>query len=264
MKFAARLDSQWKAAQSAGNRQQLQEAEKLLVEIVQSYDKGLHVSFDLEAAKLELAGVYLRQNCGLKAKYWIIDVQKSTSDKTWQSKADGMLSKLPAFSCKDAFEGRTIGVYCCRRTNGSCNADPQLTQDLTERLMKDGIKTVMLPVSDSPLGEPVDATSAKPIADGFMRIKADAVFVAVLDIDASKTGTQVSIPFTTEKVDALDAKMRYMILRTADGAILASDSTAGYSQAVSGMLTAVLTHPRHLPGHAVVIAEGLTRVGGGL
>jgi hypothetical protein len=259
MECGAQLERQWKEAQSAVNRQQMQEAERLLGAIIETYDTGLRMSFALEAVKLELAGLYLRQNRGLTAKHWLLDVQKSTLDKTWRAKAADMLSRMPAFSCKDAFEGKAVGVYCCRGENGVVSADPRLTQELSGRLMKDGITVILLPEATPSLVESMDAAATKRITDAFKPFKVDAVFVTVLDVDTSKTGSQVSIPFTTEKIEALDATLRYMVVRSADGAILASDSTAGYSHAVPGMVAVMLTHPRHLPNYATVIAEGLKR-----
>ncbi len=257
LEIGIRLESQWREAQSAANRQQIAAEEGLLLGIVQSYDEALRTSFALEAVKLELAGLYLKQNRGLKARQWIVDVKKSTLDRDWRSRAEELAGQLPAFSLKDAFEGRTAGIYCCVREDGKFAIDSRLTQELNVRLVKAGVRTVALHDLIQTGRDGFDDAAMKRIAAVFMSQKADAALVILLDIDASKTGEQVEIPGTVDTADALDAKLSYFVIRVSDGLVLASDSTEGLSNARTGMLNTILTHRRHLPSHAPAIADGL-------
>lgn len=250
-----KLGEVWEKAQSAANRQQFSEAERLLQGIIQRYDSALRVSFDLEEVKLALASVYLKQGRGLKARQWIVDVQNSTQVSIWRIRANELFNQLPAISLKDAFEGKRIGIYACVRSNGETEFDLGLTQEIEVRLAKDGMRT-----SDCSKLKPPQRFDNKSVAQMARAIgaqKADVAFVILLDIDTSKTGAKVSIPGTAATTMAMDAKMTYFVVRLSDGLVMASDSTSGLSSAKAGMVNAILTHRRHLPNYAPVIAAGL-------
>ena len=254
-----KLGEAWARAQSALNRQQAAEAEKLLLTIIKVYDSALRPSFAAEEAKLALAGLYLGQQRGLKARQWIEDVQASTTDPAWRARANELLGQVPAISLKDAFESKRVGLYGCARTNGKTAFDSRLTQELGTRLAKDGIQTVVRS-SLIPLTEGFDDGALKQIAAALHAQKADVALVLLLDIDTSKTGVRVAIPGTDATTTALDAKLTYFVVRTSDGCVLAADNTAGQSSGWAGMINAILTHRRHLPSYAAAIAEGLGQV----
>ncbi len=245
----------WGKAQSAVNRQQYKEAEILLLSVIKHYDSALRVSFDLEEVKLALAGTYLKQDKGLKARHWIVDVQNSTQMSIWRNRANELFSQLPAISLKDAFDGQGVGIYACIRSNGEIAIDADLMRELEVRLAKDGMQTSnclkIVPTSG------FDHAAFASIAESLATQNATVAFVLLLDIDPSKTGAKVPIPGTDATTDALDAKLTYFIVRTVDGHVLASDSTLGLSSAKAGMVNTILTHRRHLPNYAPVIADGL-------
>jgi len=256
LETGARLEQQWREAQSAVNRQQMKAAEDTLLSIVASYDKALRTSFALEAVQLELAGLYLKQERGLKARRWIVDVQKSTVDAQWRSRADELAGQLPPVSLKDAFEGRTVALYCCARREGKTAIDEGLTQELNGRLAKDALRTVAIHELVHG-GDSFDDASLKRIASACAPQRADAVLVLLLDVNTAKTGAKIEIPGTSDTTDALDAKLTYFVIRVSDGLVLGSDSTVGFSNAGTGMLNTILTHRRHLPKFAPAIADGL-------
>ncbi len=258
MEVGTHLEHLWREAQSAVNMQKEGDAEKLLLEVIHTYDQALNMSFALEAAKLELAGVYAKQNRSMKARQWIGDVQNSAADGVWRRRADALIAKLPVPSVRDAFDGKTVGIYCSVRKDGVATPDLSLTQELNARLLKEQVKTVQSPDGGILGRDLFDTGAAKRFSDAFAPLHADAVLVVVLDVDTRKTGTKVAIPFSNEKVDALDAALRYLVIRVSDGVVLASDSTLGYSTNVTYLMTVILTHPRHLPKYAPLISAGLT------
>jgi hypothetical protein len=79
-----------------------------------------------------------------------------------------------------------------------------------------------------------------------------------MDVDSSRTGKKIDIPFSNAKGDALDAYLRYTVVRVADSKVLAADMTSGYSSNPAHMLTVIFTHQRHLPKYAVQVANGLS------
>ena len=252
-----KLGEAWAAAQSAIHRGQSAEAEKLLLAIIQAYDQALRPSFAVEEAKLALAGIYLGQRRGLRARQWLADVQGSTTDPVWRTRAGELLNQVPGISLKDAFEDKKVGIYCCARTDGQMAADPLLAQELEGRLAKEGVLAVvrsgLIPAATGSF----DGAVLKQIAAKLGAQGADVVLVLSLDIDTTKTGVQVAIPGTEATTDAMDAKLVYYVVRASDGQLLASDSTKGFSNARPGLLNVILTHPRHLPNHAAAIAAGL-------
>lgn len=249
------LGRAWAKAQSALNREQAAEAEKWLLAIIKAYDSALRPSFAAEEVKLALAGLYLGQRRGLKARQWIEDVQASTTDSAWRARANELLGQVPEVSLKDAFEDKRVGIYCCARTDGKMATDPLLAQELETRLAKDGVLTVghsgLIPAATDSL----DAMSLKRIAATLRAQKADVAFVLVLDIDT--TGVPVKVPGAEIAVKPWGAKLTYHVVRTSDGKILASESTVGSANVRPGLVNAILTLPRHLPRHAAGIAEGL-------
>jgi len=251
------LDAKWREAQSAINRQQFTDGERLLTEIIDSYDKALRVPFELEAAKLELAALYLRQNRGLRARQWITDVQKTTSLPAWRSRADVLAGQVPPISLGDAFDGLAVGIYCGTRKDGVLSFDSDLAQVLNTRLAQHGIRTVLARQSALANTQVIDDEASKRVAEMLRAQSADVVFLLLLDVDSSKTGRKISIPGSDSQTDALDARLTYWIVRVSDGQILVSDTTPGFSHSLAGMLNTVLTHRRHLPSHAPAIAEGL-------
>lgn len=253
---ARELSRAWEQAQSAINREQYGEAEKLLLATIGQYDTALQVPFDLEEVKLALAGSYLKQERNLKARHWIVDVQSGTQDPAWRFRANNMLAQLPPFSLKDAFEGQRVGLYACVRTEGEISIDQELVSLLETRMAMSAIQTHVC--SNQIAALRFDEGSLKQISTVLAAQNVDAAFVLVLDIDASKSGAQVDIPETNGLAYAPDAKLTYFVIRTSDGRILASDSTLGLSGAKRGMVNTILTHRRHLPTHAQTIADGLT------
>jgi hypothetical protein len=123
--------------------------------------------------------------------------------------------------------------------------------------LKEQVKTVQSPAGLAVGNDLFDTGATKVFSNAFTPLHADGVLVVVLDVDTSKTGTKVGLPFSNDTVDAMDAVLRYMVIRVSDGAVLASDSTPGYSTNGSYLMTVILTHPRHLPKYAPVIADGL-------
>ena len=257
MERGTHLEHLWKEAQAAVNMQKEESAEKLLLEVIHTYDQALNMSFAVEAAKLELAGVYVKQNRSMKARQWTGDVQNSATDGVWRRRADELIAKLPVLSARDAFDGKTVGVYCSVRKDGVATPDLSLAQELNARLLKEQVKTVQAPDGGMPGRDLFDTGAAKMFSDAFAPLHADAVLVVVLDVDTRKTGTKVAIPFSNEQVDALDAALRYLVIRVSDGVILASDSTSGYSTNGAYLMSVMMTHPRHLPKYAPLIAAGL-------
>ncbi|HNR93600.1 MAG TPA: hypothetical protein PKK36_03210, partial [Kiritimatiellia bacterium] len=258
LEMGVKLESLWQKAQSALNQQKLGSAEKMLLSIIKNYDKGLRVSFDVESVKLELAGLYLKQDRGLKARQFIADVQKSTTDSLWRRKADELFAQLPPVSLKDAFEGKTVGIVCFVGGSGRYECDANLASELNSRLAKYSVKTVHVKNICESVRPVIDDGFLKQIAlKG--RKEANVLFVAVMDVDSTKTGTKIAIPGTDETTDALDAKLVYWIVRSSDGAVLASDSTVGLSSAQASLLNTILTHRRHLPQYAPGIAEQLQK-----
>lgn len=255
--IGAELEARWRKAQSAVNRQQTTAAEGLLLGIIRSYDKALRASFELEAVKLELAALYLKQNRGLKARQWITDVQKTTVQPQWRSRADVLAGRLPPVSLRDAFDGQTVGVYCCTCKDGQVSINLDLTQELNARLARDTIRTTAARELVRTARNVIDDAAIERIAAVLGAQKADAGLVVLLDIDSTKTGSKVNIPGSTAKAAAYDARLTYWVVRVDDGLVLASDSTVGLSEAPAGMLNTILTHRRHLPKHAPAIAEGL-------
>lgn len=257
LEIGVELDEQWRKAQSAANRQQTAEAESAFLNIIQSYDKALRTSFELEAVKLELAALYLKQGRGLKARQWITDVQKTAVQTAWRERANVLASQLPPVSLKDAFEGQTVGVYCFTRKDGQLSMNPDLIQELNARLAKDGVRTVAVRELVQTGCNAIDDSAIKRIAATAHNQKADVLLLVLCDIDSAKTGKKVNIPGSTAQADAYDARLTYWVIRTVDSRVLASDSTVGFSNTPAGMLNTILTHRRHLPGYAPVIAEGL-------
>lgn len=257
MEIGTHLEHLWREAQSAVNMQEESSAEKLLLEVIHTYDQALNVSFALEAVKLQLAGVYVKQNRCMKARQWIGDVQSSAADGIWRRRADDLIAKLPVPTVRDAFDGKTVGIYCSVRKDGVASPDLSLAQELNALLLKEQVKTVQSPDSGMLGRDLFDTGAARVFSDAFAPLHADAVLVVVLDVDTRKTGTKVAIPFSNEKVDALDAALRYLVIRVSDGVVLASDSTSGYSTNGTYLMTVILTHPRHLPKYAPLIATGL-------
>jgi len=258
MERGTHLEHLWREAQSAVNMQKEGDAEKLLLEVIHSYDQALNMSFAVDAAKLALAGVYVKQNRIMRARQWIGDVQNGATDDVWRRRADELIAMLPAPSVGDAFDGKTVGIYCSVRKDGVAAPDLALTQDLNARLLKEQVKTVQPPDGGILCRDIFDADAAKVFSDAFRPLHADAVLVVVLDVDTRKTGTKVEIPFSNEKVDALDATLRYLVIRVSDGVVLASDGTSGYSTNGTYLMTVIMTHPRHLPKYASLIAAGLS------
>lgn len=258
LEIGVELDEQWRKAQSAANRQQTTEAERALLGIIQSYDKALRTSFELEAVKLELAALYLKQNRGLKARQWIADVQKTTVQTEWRKRADVLASQLPPVSLRDAFEGQSVGIYCCTRKDGQLSMNLDLIQELTARLAKDGIQTVAVRELVQTGRNAIDDSAIKRIAATVHNQKADVLLLVLCDIDSTKTGKKVDIPGSTAQTGAYDARLTYWVIRTLNSRVLASDSTVGFSGTPAGMLNIILTHRRHLPGYAPAIAEGLS------
>jgi hypothetical protein len=256
----AQLDRQWQEAQSAANRQQMADAEKLLIAIIGSYDTALHMSFDLEAAKLELASLYLRQNRGLKARQWIGDVQKGTANREWRKQADELAKQVLPISVRDAFDGRTIAVYCCARSTGQFSIDMNLAGALTAGLIKESVQTITLHDLVQTGRDGIDDAALGLIACSVEPKKADAVFIVLLDIDKAKSGTQVQIPGTHSEADVFDARLTYYVVRTPDGRVLATGSTVGMATSIEGMVSTILTNRHHLPSHAPDIAEALGRL----
>ena len=255
--MASEIESLWSRAQSAVNGQQDSAGEEMLLNIITSYDKALRVSFDIDAVKLELASLYLRQNRGLKARQWIVDVQKSATNDEWRDKADVLFAQVPSLSARDVFAGSNVGIYCCTRKDGLVTINGDMAQALNARLAGYGIKTVTTPELIQKTNGVFDGDSMRQIASTFLSQKSDVVFLTLLDIDSSKEGGKVKIPGTDAQVDAYDARLVYWVVRSKDGLLMASDSTVGFSTAPNGLLNTILTHQRHLPRHAAVIAEGL-------
>lgn len=251
------LEAKWREAQSAINRQQFDNGERLLIEIIHSYDKALRVPFELEATKLELASLYLKQGRGLRARQWITDVQKTTTLPTWRSRADVLGGQVPPVSLCDAFDGQMVGIYCGRRADGVLLFDTALAQALNTRLVQQGVRTVLARGSELADIQIIDAEAARRVAGKFRSVSADVLFLLMLDIDSSRTGAKINIPGSSSQTDALDARLTYWIIGVSDGQILVSDTTRGFSHLPEGMLNTVLTHRRHLPSHASAIAEGL-------
>lgn len=251
------LETKWREAQSAINRQQFKEGERLLSEILDSYDKALRVSFNLEAVKLELAQIYLNQNRGLRARQWIADVQKTSPLAAWRSKADLLAGQVPPVSLGDAFDGQTVGIYSATKKDGPVTFDSGLAQELSARLAQHGIQTVLPQQSVIGSKQIIDTEATERVVSMLQSLSADVVILLLLEVDSSKTGKKVRIPGSTSYVNELDARLTYWIIRASDGLLLASDSTSGFSHSPRRLLTTVLTHRRHLPQHAPAIAEGL-------
>lgn len=252
-----KLEKAWAKTQSAINRQQYDEAEDLSQAIIAEYDNILCAPFDLEAVKLALAGVYMQQGRGLKARHWITDVQKCTQDRTWRIRANELFAQLPEISPRDAFEGHMVGISCWTRTDRKIESDLLLEQELHDRLVQSGIQTVVRskPIPD---GRCVfDDAAIKRIAEAFEIEKAEVVFLLILDTDYVSPEVQNGILGTNTAAEALDAKLTYFVVRTTDGLVLASDSTVGFSRARAAMLNTILTHRRHLPSYASAIAKNL-------
>jgi hypothetical protein len=210
LEIGMKLDEQWRKAQSAANRQQTTEAESLLLGVIESYDKALRTSFELEAVKLELAALYLKQNSGLKARQWITDVQKSTVQQEWRKRADVLASQMPPFTLKDAFEGQTVGVYCCSRKDGQLSVNVGLLQQLNARLTSDGIRTVAVREFIQTDSNVIDDTAITRIVAVVGEQKAAVVFLALCEIDSNKSDGKVGILGTTVQTVAYDAKLTYL------------------------------------------------------
>ncbi len=257
LETAMELDQEWRKAQSAVNRQQTTEAERLLLYIIRSYDKALRTSFELEAVKLELAALYLKQDRGLKARQWITDVQKTTMRSKWRQRADVLASQLPPVTLKDAFDEQTVGILYYTRKDGQVSLNLDLLQELNSRLSKDGIRTVTAHEVINKGQKAFDNSAIKHIAATMRTKKANVCLLILCAVDSSKTGEKIDIPGSTSQIDAYDARMTYWVIRTLDSRVLASNSTIGFSNTTIGMLNTILTHRRHLPSYAPSIAEGL-------
>lgn len=257
LKLGIELEEKWRKAQSAVNRQEYIAAEPILVDIVGTYDKALRTSFEVEAAKLKLAELYLKQNRGLKARQWIEDVINSATDPSGRKRALALKAQLPPVSLRDAFEGRRLVIVCQTLRDGKAAQGIPLNQELNTRLARESIATVMMPESAQTTPPVVDLAYIRLLAATAKTAGADALLLIRMDIDSSKTGRTFTVPGSDARSEMLDAKLTYWIVRAHDGHVLASDSTTGYSRNPVALLHTILTHRRHLPAHAPAIIEGL-------
>ncbi len=255
-----KLAEAWGEAQSFAHRRQYGEAERGMKAILGRYDSGLRVPFDAEEVKLALAELYLHQDRGLKARQWIEDVRRSTADSRWRARADELFAQLKPVSVRDAFEGKTVGIYCVALTQGQPHLDPESTRRLGERLATSEIRTMAVRALMHSGGGGMDMETAESVAKT-LAPQADVLLALCHEVDRDKTGRQMSIPFTDATAELPDAVLSYWVVRTADGQLLATGSTQGWSRdGVGGMLNAILTHRDHLPKQAPKIAEGLGNV----
>lgn len=252
-----RLGEDWRAAQSAVNRQQNVEAERLLLSIIETYDGALLPSFALEEVKLQLAGLYAKQERTLRSRQWATDVTKTTTCPEWRGRAEAFVARLPPLSLKDAFDGQTVAIYACVRKDGRLSMCPDILNALNARLAQYDVRTLAIEELVANGQKAFDGETIKSIAAAAGSRDADAVIVALFDIDSAKTGTKIDIPGSDAQMDAHDARLVYWVARAADGEVLASDTTIGFSNRPAALVRTILTHQRHLPAHVPAIAEAL-------
>ena len=145
------------------------------------------------------------------------------------------------------------------RRDGKSSPVPMFEQEFCARLAKERVETLPLFRINAEGRDPFDGATIRDWASAARSQGADALFLILLDVDSSRTGQKIDIPFSNAKGDALDAQLRYSIVRAADGKVLAADMTSGYASNPSHMLTVILTHQRHLPKYAAQVASGLSK-----
>ncbi|HNS82066.1 MAG TPA: hypothetical protein PKM67_11470, partial [Kiritimatiellia bacterium] len=141
---ADRLVKEWAVAQSNVNREEFAQAESRLLGIISQYDLSLSPGFTLEDAKLALAGLYLKQGSVLKARTWIQDVRKSTTEPGWRSRAEDMERNLPEISLNDAFGSRKVALFCCASAGRDFRNSPEMQTEASAQLARAGVQAAML------------------------------------------------------------------------------------------------------------------------
>jgi hypothetical protein len=259
LEVADQLERQWNEARSAIDRQSYSEAEEALLRILDHYDSASGLSFMRENVKLELARLCIGSERILRARQWLMDVLNSGVDKNVRIRAESLLAQLPQATVGDAFQGRKVALGCMVRRDGKSSPVPMFEQEFCARLAKERVETLPLFRINAEGRDPFDGATIRDWASAARSQGADALFLILLDVDSSRTGQKIDIPFSNAKGDALDAQLRYSIVRAADGKVLAADMTSGYASNPSHMLTVILTHQRHLPKYAAQVASGLSK-----
>jgi hypothetical protein len=258
LETADRLERQWNDARSAIDRQSYTKAEETLLQILENYDAAGGLSFTREHVKVELARLYIGAERILLARQWLTDVLNSGVDGKLKAHAESQLAKLPQATVRDAFQGKKVALGCCVRKDGKPAPDLVFEQEFRARLAKERVETVPLGGFHSEERDPFDIATIQDWASVARDQGADALFLILMDVDSSRTGKKIDIPFSNAKGDALDAYLRYTVVRVADSKVLAADMTSGYSSNPAHMLTVIFTHQRHLPKYAVQVANGLS------
>lgn len=255
VEIARELESIRADALSRMSRQDYLNAELLFIKIVNDYPKALKPSFALESAKLDLSTVYLRQGKNLKARQWALDVRNGTNDSAWRKKAYDFLAIIPEVNLKDAFSGKVVGVVCLRGEETGYTLDPDLGTSLQNRISAAGVMVMNMDLSLPQSVGPVDIAYITETCSTLASVGVDALIIVKLTTDSARTGKQQE-EFGVVK-DIIDSRMNYWVVRVHDGQVLAADQTVGYSKNIDAMLQVVLSHRRHLPMHAVRIADAL-------
>jgi hypothetical protein len=247
------LNRQWIEASSLVNQRMYEAAEPALMKIIEDYSGALRPPFAVEEVKLALASAYMNQSKNLRAHVWAQDVRRQSKSPEWRQKAAELILKIPPIAVSDAFEDKVVSVVCYQSRKDAYFPNDDLLKLLNNRLAGAGVRTAkvnaVIPDSLNLIDERVVAEISTSLrTDGI-----DALIVVKLTVDDEKTGQKTEVFGTTKEV--LDSKLNYWIVRTCDGAVLASDQTSGYSRKVDAMLHVMTSHRRHLPQYASAIAE---------
>lgn len=247
----------WSSARSAIDREEFADAESQLLAIIDSYERAGHLPFKRDSVKLELVRLYSKQGRAMKAWQWLRDVENNTSDSDIKKQAATLVISLPKPTARDAFEGKSVALYCFTQKEGMVEQDIRLEQSFNAHFLRSGVKAAPITTVVPPVHGLQDEPWCVKAASAANTVSADAVLAVLLVIDTKKTGQMVDIPFSNAKMPALDARVTYAVIRVEDNVIITGGSTSGISDNIDALVNVIMTHRDHLPQKAIAINQAL-------
>ncbi len=249
-----KLNAGWAEAQALARQGKYSETQTILTNVFTKMDQALFVKIDMDEANILLGDTYREQKDAIEARRAFEQVAATTTSDKWKQIAAEKLQQLPEpprlWPMQDRWSRQSIGLFCAIRDGKGCRR----FGDLSGALAKD-CREAKIACHD--IAEKFDASAHAAAFDrrDFQIVCKDAqakgaqLILAVLyDIDPAKQG-KTSDNFGMA-VPAIDALVRYFIVRASDGKILfdgqIKDVTGGRTESSLAERTAMILIARYL------------------
>ncbi|MBM4148986.1 MAG: hypothetical protein FJ224_08070 [Lentisphaerae bacterium] len=221
----AEISARWAEAVRCEQQGALREATEHLKALLKEYDAGLGLSFNLADVQLKLGDLYAEQKDFLEARRCYDAVRKSAPSRT--ADAARRLARLPApprlWPLNDRWGGGKVALLCSIRDENGSRAFGALAGRLTKDCGEARIP--VLDISSSVPGAEAaaafDNRAFTPAVDLARRQGAGVLLAVLFDIDPARRG-KTEVHFG-EAMPAVDSRVRFFVLKTADGSVLYTD-----------------------------------------